>query len=63
MGTPVREGGGKALGSKEGIGIGLQSWAGAIEEVIDWPDPRQHCDKRVSSWTFITRPRLVVDIV
>ena len=59
MGTFDREGGGKALGSKEGIEGGLQSWAGAI----NWPDPRQHCDKKESSWTFLTWPRQVVDIV
>lgn len=59
MGTFDREGGGKALGSKEGIEGGLQSWAGAII----WPDPRQHWDKKVSSWTFLTWSRPVVDIV
>lgn len=59
MGTFDREGGGKALGSKEGIEGGLQSWTGAR----NWPDPRQHCDKKESSWTFLTWPRQVVDIV
>ena len=55
MGTPVREGGGKALGSKEGIEggkTGLQSWDGAMGGVINWPDPWQQCNKE-SAWTFL----------
>ena len=48
MGTPVNEEGGKGLGSKEGMGgedeADLQSWGG--QGIIDWPDPRQHWNKK-----------------
>ena len=59
MGTPVREGGGKALGWKEGIEGGLQSWAGAIINLPEkWvTDPYSRCrpawiDKSISTQLF-----------
>jgi len=56
MGTPVSEEGGKGLGSKEGMEGGgeadLQSWGG--RGIIDWPDPRQHWNKKDSPSTLLT---------